>query len=138
MINNLLNTSTIQILEKALDATSLRNGVISDNIANVDTPGYKRSDVSFEDELKKAMGNDGIQGELTDPRHIPIGQANFNEVTSQVIRDETTSSRLDGNNVDIDNEMAKLAKNQLVYNALAQSISDQFSRLSYVINDGRR
>lgn len=138
MINNLLSSPAMGVLETALDGTSLRNSTISDNLANVDTPGFKRSDVYFEDELKKALNNEEIQGKRTDARHIPIGGKNVNEVTPQVIQDQTTSGRVDGNNVDIDSEMAKLAQNSIMYNALVQGINSEFSKLSYAITEGRK
>ena len=138
MIGNLLETKTMQILEKALDATSQRHNVISNNIANVDTPGFKRTDVLFEDQLKKALNTDSIEGNRTDSRHISIGKQDLGEIKPNMVTDESTSYRIDGNNVDIDNEMAKLAKNQLMYDALAQKISSEFSKMRYVISDGRR
>ena len=138
MVNGLLNTNSMQVLEKALDGTSLRNGVISNNIANVDTPNFKRSEVNFEDELQKAIDGTGIQGIRTDPRHFEIGGSNVNNITVKTSVDESTSSRVDGNNVDIDNEMTGLAKNSLMYNALAQQMSSEFSRLRYAITEGRK
>lgn len=138
MINNLIGSPAMGVLEKALDGTSLRNSVISDNLANVDTPGFKRSDVYFEDELKKALNNEGIQGTRTDARHIPIGTKSLSEVTPQVVQDKNTSGRVDGNNVDIDNEMSKLAKNTIMYNALVQGINSEFNKLSYAITEGRK
>lgn len=135
LIENLLFTRTMNMLEKGLDASALRNKVIADNLANVDTPGYKRSEVLFEEELRKAMGREtGLTGKLTHDRHIPFGSnAEFN-VAAKVVRSEDTSMRNDGNNVDIDREMAALAKNSIMYTALAQELNGEFQKMKMAIN----
>lgn len=138
MLDNILYTDTMKTLEKALHGTSLRNSVIANNIANVDTPGFKRSEVYFEDELKKALNDQGIKGNLTNSKHIPIGDQNLDQVVAKTVKDETTSYRADGNNVDIDSEMSKLSENTIMYEALSQKISQNFSQLRYAISEGKR
>jgi flagellar basal-body rod protein FlgB len=131
-------TSNLGLREKALDAAWVRNEVIAQNIANVDTPGYKRSSVSFEEYLDNASGKKSFKGNTTDRRHIPIGK-NSRKARIRVTRDNSElSSRLDGNNVDIEYEMAQLAKNDIRYNTLIQSISGAYQRIRTVINEGRR
>ncbi len=135
LIENLLITRTMHMLEKGLDASALRNKVIADNLANVDTPGYKRSEVLFEEELRKAMGREsGLAGKLTHERHIPIGRKTAFNVAPEVVRSEDTSMRNDGNNVDIDREMAALAKNSIMYTALAQELNGEFQKIKMAIN----
>jgi len=132
-------TQNSRILEKALDASWQRNEAIAQNIANVDTPGYKRKTVEFEEYLSEAMDSSRIQGFRTHKRHIPIGKGNIDGVDIKVTQDnKSLSYRLDGNNVDIDNEMASMAKNTIKYNTLIQSLNTGFKRLKYVISEGRR
>jgi flagellar basal-body rod protein FlgB len=140
MVDGIIGSSTINILERTLDASSLRHKVISNNIANVDTPGFKRSNVLFEEKLKLALEGTGqgkIAGYITNTKHIPIGYTMETLVNPEVKLQNDTSLRNDGNNVDIDVEMAHLAENTLWYQALTQQISGKFSSLKSVINGGR-
>lgn len=128
-----------KILEKSLDATWLRNEVISNNIANKDTPGYKRKVVDFEKYLEDAIEQKGIEGFTNDPRHIPIGRKNVDQVSAKVSEDNKfLNNTLDGNNVDIENEMASSAKNYIQYNVLAQKLNGEVSKIKSAINEGRR
>ncbi|MBO7747902.1 flagellar basal body rod protein FlgB [Paenibacillus sp. MWE-103] len=121
---NLLNGPEFSRLQGALNASEMRQRVINNNIANVDTPKFKRSDVMFEDLLEQSMGSGTPQlsGKRTDPRHITIGPSAAVPET-QVMTDETSVMNNDVNNVDIDREMSLLAKNQLNYNFYVQQIS---------------
>lgn len=112
-------------LEKSLDAAWLRNEVISQNIANADTPGYKRKEVQFEQYLNSEMKNSRIQN----------GQSRLSgESGMKVVEDNSNYSyRLDGNNVDMEREMAQMAMNTLRYNTLIQRVNGQFSKLRNVI-----
>lgn len=135
MIDKMFNSK--KVVEKALDAAWLRNEAISQNIANVDTPGYKRKDVKFEEYLNDAIDKSGFKGFTTDKRHIPIGGNNIDDVEIKVTEENRNlSMRLDGNNVDIEAEMAAMAKNTIKYNALVQRAG--FSSLRYVITEGRK
>ncbi len=107
----------------ALDATWKRNKVITENIANVDTPGYKRQEVSFESYLEKAL-------KTNDPSDI----MKLNRVEPRVYTENSgLSYRKDGNNVDVDTEMVYLAENQLRYNTLISQLNYDFKRLKSVI-----
>jgi len=112
-------------LEKSLDAAWLRNDIISQNIANGDTPNYKRKEVKFEEflnsELKYSRISNG-KSRLEGSGDIKVVEDNSNY-----------SYRLDGNNVDIEREMANLAVNTLRYNTLIQRISGQFNKIRTVI-----
>ena len=115
-------------LEKAVDASWLRNEVISNNIANVDTPGYKRKTVKFEEFLSSEMKTSKIDN----------GQTQLNSSEIIVSEDYTSLSyRADGNNVDIENEMAEMATNTLRYNTLIQKMNGEFQNLRNVIRGGR-
>lgn len=118
----------VNVLDKAADASWMRQEAISNNIANVNTPGYKRQDVAFEDSLQEAISNSRYRS--TDEKVANLSKADLR------IRSYTDSSgfsyRLDGNNVDIDTENAALARNQLKYNALVDGINHEFSMIKAV------
>ena len=119
----------VNVLDQAADAAWLRNEAISNNIANADTPGYKRQDVSFEEELKHALKANKY--ESLDQK---VGDINLKHIEGRVYTDSANYSyRLDGNNVDIDNENVELASNQIKYNAMIQSISGKFTDLQRVM-----
>lgn len=119
----------INVLEKASDASWLRNEAISNNIANQDTPGYKREDITFEKELKRALKYSDYETMDAKVSHIKTSQ-----LTPRTYNDyDGYSYRLDGNNVDPDTEQAMLAKNQIMYEGLLNSISSEFSNLKTVL-----
>ena len=135
MLNSILSSPRVKVLEQALSASSLRQKVISNNISNVNTPGYKKSEVLFEDMLQNAMTGDRIPMLQTNARHLPLQQAGIPTPKTNVIGN--TSMRTDGNNVDIDVEMADLAKNSIYYNAVVQQLSSYFSGIKSAIKEGR-
>ena len=138
MLEQVVNTSVIDVSSRALAAANLRHEVLSNNIANVNTPYFRRSHVHFEDLLKKELGleDDPLMKVVrTHDRHLPIP---YHGKTHAFIEQEsTTNMRLDGNNVDIDIEMADVAKNQLYYNAMANQISSHIGKLKSVITSGQ-
>ncbi|GAB2721866.1 flagellar basal body rod protein FlgB [Paenibacillus thermoaerophilus] len=106
-------------MERALDASVLRQQVIANNIANEGTPRFKRSEVTFESLLKKELsGVKGLVGYRTDPRHFEIGEPAVAKPTIQTDRHSVMNNNL--NNVDIDAEMSLMAMNQLRYNVMIQ------------------
>lgn len=117
------------MLRNALDASSMRQDAISNNIANVNTPGYKAQKVEFENLLDQAMSGNGMQ--RTHDRHF--GVAGLNGVQPQTVRREGTSIRDDGNNVDVDLEMSELAANNIYYNALSTQLSSKYSMVRSVL-----
>jgi len=131
----MINTSAfdyISVLNKAADASWLRNEAISNNIANVDTPGYKREDVTFQSELQKAMTFSGF--ETTDAKVHSLATTSSSSLQPRTYKDYSGYSyRLDGNNVDIDTEQTMLAKNQLMYEGLLTSIDAEFTNLKTVM-----
>ena len=119
----------INVLDKAADAAWLRNDAISNNIANVDTPGYKRQDVNFEIQLQRA-----IRSNQYDSIDDKVANVKMNRLNPVTYRDHAGFSyRLDGNNVDIDTENVELASNQLRYQGLTDSISQEFANLQMVM-----
>jgi len=127
-----LDGPVLNVLQKGLDASSMRQQVLSNNVANIDTPNFKRSDVDFQAVLGTALGDKGgvLPMKMTLPQHI-------NGVTdgagSGIVTDQTTSLRNDGNNVDVDKEMSNVAENGLYYNSLTRAISSQLGLLRMVI-----
>ncbi len=122
----------INILDKAADASWLRNEAIANNIANVDTPGYKRQDITFEKELERALANPGYN--TMDDKVAHLNEKNSRRLEARTYTDyEGYSYRLDGNNVDIDTENTMLASNQIKYNGLIASINQEFTNLKMVM-----
>ena len=136
MFNRIFDSAPINLLEKALAGSSLRHKVISDNIANINTPGYKRKEVSFEEELVAAAeAGDARRGMTrTHPGHL-LPATNLPE-PNRIRTIDHTSLRTDGNNVDIDAEMAAMTKNQIFYNTVAQRISGYYTNIKSAIKGG--
>jgi flagellar basal-body rod protein FlgB len=125
MLDRLLNTDTFFAAQGALDGLSARHAAIADNIANVNTPGYKRKEVRFEDALSRALSD----------RDNPCGTSSASRpFTPCVSRDTDSAARADGNNVDVEAEMVSLAETSLRYETLAQYVGGYFSGLKAVIN----
>lgn len=125
------------ILEKALDAAILRQQVISNNIANVNTPGFRPSAVAFEDQLKKAIaaqdeGGFEVVAEDLEPEQRKMLGDNYQLAGLQ------PSVMQEQGEVDVNKQMVNLAKNQILYNALVQKISGNFTGLKYVIDNSGR
>lgn len=143
MLNSILQSTQVSVLEKALSASSLRHKIISNNIANVNTPKFKRSEVSFENQLAAAMDSNNTSASTmlarTHERHLPLAAQvdSLKKVEPSVNTITTNSFRVDDNNVDIDSEMAGLAKNNIYYNAVTDQISKYFSNIKSAINGGR-
>lgn len=139
----------VDTLSLSMKAANLRNQVITNNIANVNVPGFRGSDVVFEQHLRQALESTskpgeetGLRGITTHPLHIPIPP--IDEVAAstapepQIVPREGDLMRQDGNNVDMEEQMAKMAANQLWYQSLVRSVSDEFTRLRTAITEGRR
>ncbi len=117
----------VNVLNKAADATWLRNDVISDNIANVSTPNYKRRDVQFETYLMEELaGADTLDAGISNISLDSLGATTY-------VDNSSLSYRMDGNNVDIDTENAEFAKNQIKYLTLMDSMTQEFSRIRTVL-----
>ncbi|WP_028561439.1 flagellar basal body rod protein FlgB [Paenibacillus pinihumi] len=135
---NLLNGSNFQRLNGAVRAAELRQQVISNNVANADTPYFKRSEVVFEKYLEQEMGkSDGANLPLkrTNPKHLGAG-GQTGPLRIGVETDEISVMNNNVNNVDIDREMSLLAKNQLRYNALIHQVSHDIRMIRTAI-EGR-
>lgn len=118
--------SYINVLDRAADVSWTRETVIGNNIANVDTPGYKRQDVAFEDVLKREL-----KSSKYDTLQKAVDNVSLNKLEGRTYTDYASYSyRLDGNNVDIDTENVELASEQLRYQTLTSAVSNEFTRMN--------
>lgn len=121
----------INIMDKAADASWMRENVIANNIANADTPGYKRADVDFESALKRELGSSKYASLDKKVRGLNADLSGLS--VSSYTDAENYSYRLDGNNVDVDTEQVELASEQLRYELLMTSVNEEFSRMKVVL-----
>ena len=137
----LFGKTKLPLLKKALDAYSLRQKAIASNIANVSTIGYRRLEVKFEEELRQALRDNSIRGYRTNEKHFLIGKPLVNEVKPKVVEESSplNSDPLASgvNNVDIDYEMAELAKNQIRYKLASKLMAETFRLIQKSITGGR-
>ncbi len=139
LLDKIFSSKTQIILNKAMDSASARSDVIANNIANVDTPGFKRSELIFEEKLNQLIdsqtntGNDKLR--TTNKRHIQIGQApmDLESFEPEIRKLADLSYRNDENNVDIDVENANMTKNKVFYDSMAQSMSNEIKLLRLAI-----
>jgi len=135
MFNNLFKS--VNLFQRGLNAAWTRNTVIRNNIANIETPNFKASDVQFESHLARSLQNSGFRGTMTHSGHREIGVPGIDSVTPQITQRRGLSMRLDGNNVDIEAENVKLAQNTIQYNALIEKMNGELRRLRMAITEGR-
>ena len=138
MIVNNTFSKTVDLLHRAMSVSSLRQSVIANNLTNADTPNFKRTDVNFESELKRALNSEkykpALELRLTNPKHIPNWQPrNYQEVQPRRVLDYLTQSDNNGNNVDQEEEFNLLLKNQLRYMLLAQSAAFEYGQVNMVL-----
>jgi flagellar basal-body rod protein FlgB len=129
---------TIDIVQRALDVSSLRRDVIANNIANAEVPNFKRSTVSFESALKKALDSEKnvpvLELEVTDPRHIRSYQpVDYRTVEPRRVLDYLSTAKNNGNNVDIEEETMLSLENQLLYTLLTQAESFEFGQINTIL-----
>lgn len=132
IIEGINSSKSYGLLKDGLEAASLRGKAIANNISNINTKNYKRDVVLFEENFNKAKGD--LVLKKTNIKHINSGQGENNII---VKKDNTTSMRSDGNNVDLDIEKVNQAANTLKFNALVQQASGKLNNISYVIRGGR-
>ena len=141
VLEQIFNSSNFNYLPRAMTAASMRHEVVSHNLANVNTPNYRKSVLEFEELLAREIYGDEPDGKLamsrTHDNHLPVAPLPFH-ATPTIFQDNTTIMRTDDNNVDIDIEMATLAKNQLYYNALVTEFGSHVMRLKNIITSGQQ
>jgi len=128
---------TVDMLHRSMDVTLLRREVIANNIANADTPNFKRSVVNFESQLKRAIESqkrETIPAKMTDSRHIPFHRPiDYRSVKPRRVLDYLTTSKNNGNNVDLEEEMMSSLHNQLSYQMMTQAVAAQFAQINMVL-----
>lgn len=136
MLEQILSSANFDYLPRAMTAASIRQEVISNNVANVNTPNFKKSVVEFEELLARELYGEEPDGKLklarTHDKHLPLEPLKY-RAEPTISQDNTTIMRADDNNVDIDIEMASLAKNQLYYNAIATEFGGYIGRLKNAV-----
>ena len=139
MPTNGLFRDTISLLERSLNIRSLQHRVLSSNIANMDTPNYKAVELAVAEEINTNQDSaSSIQLVQTQPGHLPLKHGLTDHVKLKVAKPPEFSLRGDGNTVDLDRTMGKLAENTLLYKTAAQLISQKFSGLKSAIRGGSK
>jgi flagellar basal-body rod protein FlgB len=129
--------NTISLLEKSLDLRSLNQRVLASNIANLDTPNYKAVELEIGEEMnRKKESIPGLSLVRTHVNHLPVKYQAMNRVKLKTAKAPDFSLRGDGNTVDIDRTMGRLAKNSLLFNAATQLISSKFKGLKNAMKGG--
>ena len=127
----------LEILTREMDVSVLRRDVIANNVANANTPNFKRSVVNFESQLKRALDSEKAERfpqYVTNSRHIAFQRPmNWEEVSPRRVLDYLTEAKNNGNNVDIEEEGMESLNNQLLYTTLAEVVSSEFARVNIVL-----
>lgn len=133
-MDNLFGKTLIPFLSKSLDVAMLRQRSAAANIANITTQDYRRTEVRFEEKLQNAVGQWRIKGKMTDARHRQLGQRDLSTVNPEVVQPNDPKSPSGVNNVDIDQEMADLSRNQLKYQLDIRLLTKGFKSLKTSIH----
>ena len=127
----------IDMLRRSMGVSVLRADVIANNISNSDTPNFKRSVVNFESALKRALASERTKpfpALVSDPRHISFRRrTDWREVRPGVVWDYLSTSKNNGNNVDIEQESMDQLRNQMMYTTMAQAVSNAFGQVNIVL-----
>jgi flagellar basal-body rod protein FlgB len=127
----------INRMERYMDGASRRQSLIASNLSNIDTPGYKTVDVSFEGELKSALSPGEMVAQVTNDRHLTVSIDSQGDTLGRVREVEGLTLRNDLNNVNIDREMARMSMNSMMFSAIAQLITKKFNGIKSAILEGR-
>ena len=121
-MSNNISSVAYNLLKDDLNVSALRNRVIANNISNINTAGYKRKYVSFEDTLQNTIKSVSLK--TSSEKHISSSSESGDE---RIITDNSTSTRSDGNNVDIDTEIVNLTANNMMYESLTTALNNRFA-----------
>jgi len=129
---------TVDLLHRAMDASTVRRQVIANNLANADVPNFKRSNVNFESELKRALQSEkerpALEITVTNPKHIPNWkERDYRDVEIRRVLDYTSTYNNNGNNVDAEQEFMLATENQMSYTLLTQAAAFEFSQINQVL-----
>ncbi|MCB0411965.1 MAG: flagellar basal body rod protein FlgB [Bdellovibrionales bacterium] len=130
---------TTQALLSSSNLRLQRQNVISSNIANAETPGYKAQKLDFEEALSRAIDHEKLgKVHTSDPGHFLLGQGALGRVRADVYDNPDVNVTNDGNTVDLEKEMAELSENSIVYKAALQLINKKLASLRYAVTEGAR
>lgn len=133
-----IEDKTLKALAASLNFRQMRQEIISSNIANAETPGYKTKRISFEEALARALDVDGQQSlDTDDDRHYDVGSGGFNNLQPEVYEDPNGVVSEDGNTVDRDKEMAMMAQNKVLYDASVQLLNKKLGLMKYAVGSER-
>lgn len=110
----------------------MRQEILSSNVANAETPGYKAKRVDFEEALSRALDVDGaLSMQTSDDRHFDVGSGGFSNLQPEIYEDPNGIVSENGNTVDVEQELAKMAENKLLYDASVQLLNKKLGMLKY-------
>ena len=133
--NFTITGQTFDFLTRALNYRSANHQVIAGNMANIDTPGYKPKELRFDQALEQAVGKQTLHLKRTDPAHFPLSSRLDQDHFTLVKRKPKPGDSAQSN---LDQEMAKMMKNNLLYEASTRLMAKKFQALKTVISQGRR
>jgi len=129
----LFSRTSIPAVAKSLDACALRGRAIAANLANATTPGYQRIEVAFEDRLKQALDGNAVRGTADQPGHMRMGKPDLDQVQPVAYRSQDPTLPGEINNVDVDEEAAKMAENQILFMYGVKFIQERKADISSAI-----
>ena len=133
-----VNNKTLQALAAGMKFREMRQEIITSNVANSETPGYKAKRLEFEQALARALDVDGQMGmKVEDRQHFDVGNGGFENLQPEVVEDPNGIVSEDGNTVDREKEMAQMAENKVMYDALVQLMNKKLGMMKYIINSER-
>jgi flagellar basal-body rod protein FlgB len=129
---------TVDLLHRAMDAGTVRRAVIADNISNATVKDFKRTDVNFESELKRALDSEkkrpAMEMNMSHPGHFPnYKERDYRDVQIRRVLDYASSYNNNGNNVDPEKEFMLATQNQMNYTLFAQAAAFEFSQINQVL-----
>jgi flagellar basal-body rod protein FlgB len=140
MFNNTVFMKTQDLLERGMNNSIFKRKITSDNIANVDVPHFKRSEVTFEANLKRALESEEYQAknavptQISDERHFEFFKPlDYRDVQSRAHIDYLSTMRADGNNVDIEKEITDASHTQMAYSIMAERLNQNYKMLNIVM-----
>lgn len=134
-----ITDKTTDALGASLDFRLLRHGVVSANIANAETPGYKAKKLDFEEALSRAIDHEGLgKAHTSDDEHFLMGQGAISRARADVYDNPDVNVTNDGNTVDMEKELSNLAENSILYRAALQLINKKMGALRYAVTEGGR
>ncbi len=136
LLDKLLFSDNVpKIMKKGLDFMSTRQNMISSNISNLDTPGFKASDIDFQSQMREVLGSKGgFNLRTTNEKHYGPSSSKIGDLSPDPF-EEDEAAKSNGNNVNVDKEMAKLAENQITYNAVIQLMMKRGSTVRSAVTE---